>query len=161
MLRSSARGPLSIFLGLTACATLVACGGETDSDSQPVTDAPAENPSEAVETTTTNLNVVESSVGFASATTGEHPLLGDPLVVNGEKISLAEIKRHVIFVSKLGRGLFEEAKFQIHIDQEINRQIEQEGRKPSASGPATACGRTTGSCPRCAPGARSLFGGPT
>ncbi len=134
MLRSPARGSLSIFLGLVACAPLVACGGEAESDSPPAADTPAENPSGPGAAETTGLTVAETALAFEAATTGEHPLLGDSLEVNGEKISLAEIKRHVLFVTNVGRGLFEEAKFQVHIDQEIQRQIEQEGKKPEDLG---------------------------
>ena len=54
-------------------------------------------------------------------------ILGEPLVVNGEKISLAEIKRHTVLMST-GRALYELAKIQVYIDQEIQRQVEQEGK---------------------------------
>ncbi|MEW6072207.1 MAG: hypothetical protein AB1726_06360 [Planctomycetota bacterium] len=55
------------------------------------------------------------------------PILGAPLVVNGEKIPLDAIRRRVVLVSN-GRTLYELAKIQVYIDQEIQRQIEQEGK---------------------------------
>ena len=55
------------------------------------------------------------------------PILGEPLVVNGEEISLEEIRRYALLVSP-ARDLYELAKIQVLIDREIRRQIEEEGK---------------------------------
>jgi len=70
----------------------------------------------------------ESASSTSPAASAEDPILGDPIVVNGEEISLEEIKRHTLLVSYSGRVLFELAKIRVLIDQEMQRQIEHEGR---------------------------------
>ena len=70
----------------------------------------------------------ELASNTSPAAIAEDPILGDPIVVNGVEISIEEIKRHTLLVSYAGRVAFEVAKIRVLIDQEMQRQIEHEGR---------------------------------
>jgi hypothetical protein len=101
MARQRLRASLVLSLGIgLLCGSLTACGGEKTPET------PAES---------------------ASAPAPD-PLLGYPLLVNGEEVSLDEIKRTAVFVCPMGQALFELAKIQVYIDQEIARQIAEDGK---------------------------------
>ncbi len=65
--------------------------------------------------------------GDPPAVTLAGPDLGGPLVVNGEEISLDEVRRYTLLVSP-AYDAYELAKIQVFLDREIRRQIEEEGK---------------------------------
>lgn len=93
-------------LGLGICALLAAsCGGGADADG--FESAPEE-----------------------AAEFDIDAILGDDLVVRGQTIPRAEIKRCVV-VGSTGRSLLESAKLQVFIEEEVQRQID-EGADPKS-----------------------------
>jgi len=58
----------------------------------------------------------------ASMDDARDPLLGPPLVINGERVSDAEIRRQVVLGSK-GRSLLDYSKLRVFIEEEIERRV--------------------------------------